>query len=441
MKSRIALLLIISCLLVFLIVFQNYMSTFWAIIFLCSFMLGYAIYMQIAAKHQKRKLRKNPIVINENYKPFVSVLIPAHNEASVIEKTVENILKLDYENYEIVIIDDRSEDNTAEVIKLLEKKYENVFALIRDKNAFPGKSAVLNDAILKAKGEVFLVFDADARIQSDFLKALLPFLEPKDAGAVQARKCIGNRHYNFLTRCQDNEFALDTHFQYGRDAVKGAVELRGDGELIKREAINDIGGWNNYTITDDLDMSTRLHIKGWDVRFCASACVFEEGVITYPALLRQRRRWIEGSIRRYLEHFKDILFSNDMSIRVSFDMLAYISEFILPFWLMSELVIQAFKWVRDSDNNLLSSIIVASCIGIFFFIALLYSLKKYNKLKFFRAIKQSIETLLYFVVLWFPLVVFIIIKIIFFKKSLVWGKTEHGIAIDNKQPKKEKVTV
>lgn len=60
---------------------------------------------------------------------------------------------------------------------------------------------------------------------------------------------------------------MDTYFQAGRDSVKGAVELRGNGELIKREALEDINGWNNYTIVDDLDMSTRLHIKGWDVRF------------------------------------------------------------------------------------------------------------------------------------------------------------------------------
>ena len=183
-----------------------------------------------------------------------------------------------------------------------------------------------------AKGEAILVFDADATVEPDFLSKLVPDLEPKDVGAVQARKVIRNKNQNILTRCQNNEMTMDTHLQVGRDAVKGAVELRGNGELIKREALEDIGGWNNYTITDDLDMSTRLHIKGWDVRFCADTIVYEEGIIYLLPLFRQRRRWLEGTIRRYLEYFWDILTSKKMSMRVRIDMIAYISEFIMPAW-------------------------------------------------------------------------------------------------------------
>lgn len=405
------------------------MSTCWAIVFLGSFMLAYMLYMQIASKHQKRKLRKNPIVYNEKFAPFVSIMIPAHNEASVITETVKNILALDYENYEIIVIDDRSSDNTADVVRELEVKYDKVVALIRGKTDFPGKSAVLNDAMKIAKGKFFLIFDADARVAPDFLKSLLPYMEQEDVGAVQARKCISNRNQNFLTRCQDNEYAIDTHFQVGRDAVKGAVELRGNGELVRRKAVEDIDGWNNYTITDDLDMSTRMHIKGWDVRFVPSVCVYEEGVTAFVPLLRQRRRWIEGSIRRYLEHFVAVVLSKDVSIRVTFDMTAYISEFILPVWMMSELGFQAFNYYKKYDNSLSSSLIVLGCVAVFFFLGSVYSLRKYNKLSVKKCIVQSIETGVYFVGIWFPLVVYIIPKIIFFKKSLAWGKTQHGNAL------------
>ena len=408
-------------------------------------MIVYSVYMNIASKHRKRKLRKNPIVYNENFAPFVSIMVPAHNEADVLRGTVENILQLDYENYELIIIDDRSTDNTVEVARTLEKQYPKVRVLIREANDFPGKSAVLNSARKIAKGDLYLVFDADARIYPNFLKLMLPYIESNDVGAVQARKCISNRDYNLLTRCQDNEYVLDTRFQIGRDAVRGAVELRGDGELIRKEAVEDIGGWNNYTITDDLDMSTKMQIKGWDVRFVAEACVYEEGITNFIPLLKQRRRWIEGSIRRYLENFVAVLFSKDMSIRVSFDMLAYISEFILPFWLMSELVFQGFKFYKQFDNSLSSSLIVTAVLSAFFYIGLLYSLKKYHKLSFAECVKQSFETEIYFVTLWFPLVLYIIPKIIFFKKSMAWGKTKHGFL--NLQPKgknseeKEKVSV
>lgn len=428
MRGRLVLLSIILGLWALLFVFQNFFNTFWASVALVVAMSTYCIYMYVAFKHQVRKLRKHPPVINHDYKPFITIMIPAHNEGIVIKNTVENITTVDYDNYELILIDDRSEDNTAEVIKQIAEEHPNIKYLIREKDAFPGKSAVLNDALKIAKGEAILVFDADARIKPDFIKNLLPKLEPEDVGAVQARKVISNRNDNFLTRCQDNEMALDTHFQIGRDAVKGAVELRGNGELIKRKALEDIGGWNNYTITDDLDMSTRMQIKGWDIRFCPEVSVYEEGVMEIVPLIRQRRRWIEGSIRRYLENFWAVLFSKDMSLRVSLDMTAYICEFILPFWFFSEIGFQIFRYIKYDENQVLSSLALSVLIFFFFWTGLLYSLRKYNHLKPMENLRQSFETCVYLLVLWFPIVTFIVFKIIFTKKTMDWGKTQHGTA-------------
>lgn len=428
MKERIVLLAIISSLLILLYFFQNHMNTPCAFMTILIFMALYTAYMQIAFKHQVRKQRKHPVEKNYNYKPFVSILIPAHNEAEVIENTVENISKIEYPNYEIIVIDDRSTDNTAQILENICTKYKNLKYFSRTKEAFAGKSAVLNDALKIAKGDAILVFDADARVKPDFLKELIPALEPEQVGAVQARKVIINREQNFLTRCQDNEMAVDTHFQVGRDSVKGAVELRGNGELIKRKALEDVSGWNIYTITDDLDLSTRLQIKGWDVRFCPDVCVYEEGVPSYIPLLKQRRRWIEGSIRRYLEHFSDVLTSKDMSLRVSLDMTAYITEFILPVWMVSEILIQSYRFIKDDQNWILSSMALSTLMCGFFIVALFYSLRKYVKLKPLDNLCQSVTTAAYIVVLWFPLAIFIIFKIIFMKNNLDWGKTKHGTA-------------
>lgn len=428
MKERLVLLSIVSVLMILLYFFQNCMNTPCAFITILVFMTLYTTYMQIAYKHRVRKQRKHPIEKNYNYKPFVSILIPAHNEAVVIDKTIDNIMQMDYPNYEVIVIDDRSSDDTAAVLDNICSKYTNLKYFSRTKDAFTGKSAVLNDALKIAKGDAILVFDADARVKPDFLKELIPALEPEQVGAVQARKVIINRNQNFLTRCQDNEMAVDTHFQVGRDAVKGAVELRGNGELIKRKALEDVGGWNIYTITDDLDLSTKLQIKGWDVRFCPDVCVYEEGVVSYIPLLKQRRRWIEGSIRRYLEYFLDVLTSKNMSLRVSLDMTAYITEFILPVWMLSELAFQSFRYIKDDSNWISSSIVLSGLMCCFFIVALFYSLRKYVKLKPLDNILQSIATAMYIVVLWFPLAIFIIFKIIFMKNNMDWGKTQHGTA-------------
>lgn len=439
MRERILLFIILSCLGVFLYVFQNYMNTVVGFLILCAVMVIYGLYSIAATKYQKRKLKKFPMVVNEDYKPFVSIMIPAHNEDQVIANTVENILAIDYPNFEIIVIDDRSTDNTAEVVNSLAEKHPNIKALIRDKDAFPGKSAVLNDALKLAEGEAILVFDADATVEPDFLKKLIPYLEPADVGAVQARKIIRNKDYNLLTKCQNNEYSMDTNLQVGRDAVKGAVELRGNGELIKRAALEDIGGWNNYTITDDLDMSTRLHIKGWDIRFCSEACVYEEGIIFVTPLFRQRRRWLEGTIRRYLEYFGEAISSKKMSLRAQLDMTIYIAQFVMPLWFMMEVIFRIIKLFADKvdpyslHNVLWSSLIVSSAVGLGFFLLIRYSLRRYDDLPRIQALKEAFITTVYFLIIWFPMELYICGKILFRPKDMNWGKTAHGLVKEERQ--------
>lgn len=432
MKERILLFTIVFGLGVFIYIFQSYFNTVWGLALLCTFMFIYALFTNLSYKLKKRKQLKYPEIINKNYKPFVSVMIPAHNEETVIENTVKNILEMDYENFEIIVIDDRSTDNTASVIKKLENEYEKVTALIRPQGVFPGKSAVLNDAFKIAKGDAILVFDADATVEPDFLSILVPNIEPKDVGAVQARKIIRNKNQNLLTRCQNNEYTLDTHFQVSRDSVKGAVELRGNGELIKRDAIIDIGGWNNNTLVDDLDMSTRLHIKGWDIRFCIDTFVYEEGITYIRPLYRQRRRWLEGTIRRYLEYFGDVLFSKKMSLRASLDMTAYISEFIMPGWLLMEILIRGFKVLAKQapPHMLYSSIFIGCVIGFGFFFASRYALRRFDYMPRLDATFEALQTSVYLFIVWFPLVLYICFKILFMKKDMNWGKTAHGLVLE-----------
>ncbi len=442
MRERILLFSILIALWTFLYVFQYHVNTICGLIILLCLMAMYGVYTSLAIRHRKRKLRKNPEPINENFKPFISIMIPAHNEEAVITNTVENIRKSDYPNYEIILIDDRSEDNTYSVIRDLADKYENVKCMRREDGAFPGKSAVLNDALPLTKGEAILVFDADATVDPDFISKLVPNLEPEDVGAVQARKVIRNADTNLLTKCQNNEYTLDTYLQVGRDAVKGAVELRGNGELIKRKALEDIGGWNNYTITDDLDMATRLHIKGWDVRYCLDAKVYEEGVRYIVPLFRQRRRWLEGTIRRYLEYFFQAVFSAKMSLKAKLDMMVYITQFIMPLWFLFEIIIRVFKALTHKpgvENLLMSSAIISFAVAFGFFTAIRYSLRRYDLMKRWEAFVQASYTALYMLIIWFPMVLFICGKILFCKKDMNWGKTTHGLIVEEEEHNKELV--
>lgn len=430
-KDRVTLAFLLLFLWAFLFLFQKFIPNRSSIYIVLTFMAVYALMLHLAQYHRRRKLRKSAKKDNTSelqaYQPFVSILIPAHNEEKVIGNTLDNIFAIDYELFEVIVIDDRSSDNTIKVLRGFAKKYPHKFKYFtRDKDAFPGKSAVLNDALKIASGEVICIFDADAYVKPDFLKKALPYLMDKEVGALQARKIISNKDFNLLTMFQNNEYALDTHFQMGRDAIRGAVELRGNGELIKKEALIDVHGWNDFSITDDLDLSTRLHLKNWDIRFCPDVEVYEEGVLKFLPLLKQRRRWVEGSIRRYLDYFTEVIFSRSISLRVSLDMLAYVSEFVLPVWLVSEWFIQGVRDLREGEFNILSSLALIPLVCGFFVLGLIYGIKKYNRISVPKAVLQSVLTGFYMMIVWTPIVTFIVFKIIFFKRSMDWGKTEHG---------------
>ncbi len=435
MRDRLVLLTII-CIVGVLLAFIHLLIPVDRLFIVILLMVFYTIALSASFSHQNRKNKKRPQRLNLNYEPSISIMIPAHNEESVIRKTVENILTLDYDDFEVFVIDDRSTDKTADVLRELEQEYNGkVRILIRDKDAYPGKSAVLNDGLALCDKEVICVFDADARVKKDFLRVLLPYLAPEEIGAVQGRKIIINKEANILTRCQNNEYTLDNYFQISRDSINGAVELRGNGFLVKRAALEEIGGWNNNTITDDLDLSTKLHVNAWGVRYCPVGEVYEEAILKLIPLLRQRRRWVEGSIRRYLDYFFPVLTSEVISLRASFDMFAYLLEFVVPVLLVVQICIQSFYYIKGYENQLLGTIAVAFGIAVFFFCGLIFSLRRYDKLSWWQTIVQSMETSFYMLLMWAPLVTFIVFKILFCKRDMNWGKTSHGLAQEQNNKK------
>jgi 1,2-diacylglycerol 3-beta-glucosyltransferase len=193
-----------------------------------------------------------------NWQPWIDIFISAKNEQRVIENTIRNFFNLDYDKFFLWIIDDCSTDQTPVILENLKKEFPRLRILLRAPGSYPGKSAALNDALPLAKGEVVAVFDADAYVAPYFFDLMLPVLEPEGIGAVQAQKKIYEHQEGFLVNCQASEYAVDTYFQVGRDIIGGTVELRGNGQMIKRAALVDVGGWNNKAITDDLDLTMRL---------------------------------------------------------------------------------------------------------------------------------------------------------------------------------------
>ena len=264
--------------------------------------------------------------------PKVSLLIAAKNEEAVISNSIAMLCSLDYpaDKYEVWAIDDRSTDNTSIILDRLAHEYPQLKVVHRSANAGGGKSGALNQVIPQTFGDIIGVFDADAKVTPDLLTKVVPLFKDNQIGAVQVRKAIANDHENFWTKGQAAEMALDSYVQQQRIAVGGIGELRGNGQFVSRTALNSCGGWNEETITDDLDLTIRLHLDNWKIGFLSNPAVLEEGVTKATSLWHQRNRWAEGGYQRYLDYWRYI-FGTPMGFGKRIDLLCWmLLQYILP---------------------------------------------------------------------------------------------------------------
>ena len=264
--------------------------------------------------------------------PYVSLLVAAKNEEAVISNLVKTLCNLDYPEtrYEVWVIDDHSTDRTPALLDQLATEYAQLKVLHRTADAGGGKSGALNQVLPLTKGEIVGVFDADAKLTKDLLRRVLPLFSKSEVGAVQVRKAIANASHNFWTRGQMAEMALDTYIQQQRISIGGIGELRGNGQFVRRLALERCGGWNEQTITDDLDLTIRLHLDKWDIGFLDLPPVEEEGVTTALALWHQRNRWGEGGYQRYLDYWR-LIASNRMGTLKTLDLCSFmIIQYLLP---------------------------------------------------------------------------------------------------------------
>lgn len=286
---------------------------------------GYVYYL----KNEARKIPEIPEDV-----PFISVMVPAHNEGKVIVKTVESLLAFDYpkDRYEIIVINDNSSDNSAELLEAIRAKNPNrQLKIINTDNVTggKGKSNALNIGFAESRGEYIAIYDADNTPERQALRILVgEITNDAKLGAVIGKFRTRNRNASWLTRFINIEtLSFQWMAQAGRWALFKLCTIPGTNFIVRRSLLEAIGGWDVKAVAEDTEISFRIYMMSYRIKFQSKAVTWEQEPQTLPVWFKQRSRWAKGNIYVILKNVP-LLFKRE-GRRVRFDILYFLSIYFL----------------------------------------------------------------------------------------------------------------
>ena len=275
------------------------LTRFLQIIFLVSIILGILRILIVTPMALIQSRRAKSEIADTSYAPPVTVIIPAYNEENVISKTVETVLNSNYNDLEIIVVDDGSTDDTAGVIKRNFSSDSRV-RLICKKNG--GKASALNLGVKESKNEILVCLDGDTVFAKDTISKLVrQFADPK-VGAVAGNVKVGNR-INLLTIWQSVEYISSQNFDRRAYSLFNAIPVvPGAAGAWRKSAIIKAGGYQSNTLAEDTDLTFNLMMLGYHTRTENEALAYTEAPDTLKSLIKQRFRWSFGILQSLWKH-------------------------------------------------------------------------------------------------------------------------------------------
>jgi poly-beta-1,6 N-acetyl-D-glucosamine synthase len=306
-KKKLSAVGLVIILIVILIIIQLLLSVFQEnILYLVSFvilmislaLLGFKTYSNIILSLIYRGKRKKT-----DYRPLVSLIVPAFNEAKVIEKTINSLLHLSYRTKEIVIVDDGSTDDTIKIVKKIARKAP--IKVISKPNG--GKWSALNKGIEEAKGEIIVCIDADTILVKNAIEQLIPYFTDKEIAAVSGNIKVGNRQ-KIITKLQAFEYVLDINLLRRSESTLGKITVvPGPLGAFRKSALEEVGMYSSDTFAEDADLTMTILKAGYKIKYEMKALGYTETPTTLLDLGKQRYRWYRGQIQVLKKHRKSIL--------------------------------------------------------------------------------------------------------------------------------------
>ncbi|MBS1783237.1 MAG: glycosyltransferase [Bacteroidetes bacterium] len=255
---------------------------------------------------KQRRREKKALILQQQF-PFVSVIIPAYNEAINAVKTIENICQTTYPNFEVIFVNDGSTDNTFQIVKNAFSKNDKVRILTKNNG---GKASALNVGIKNSSANILVCVDADTVLAPDAISLLVHHFSSSKIGAVAGNVKVGNKK-NILTRWQFIEYITSQNFDRRAFSYVNAITVvPGAIGAFRKEAIEAAGNFTSDTLAEDCDLTIRILRAGFIIVNENRALAYTEAPETIHMFLKQRFRWTFGVMQTFWKN-RDALCNSD----------------------------------------------------------------------------------------------------------------------------------
>ncbi len=252
--------------------------------------------------------------------PFVSIIVPVYNEGKIIKQSITSLLNLDYSNYEIIIVNDGSSDDTKQIAESLvgyqDGKYNKIkVSLINQPNL--GKARALNAGIYYSKADFILCMDGDSQLSPESLRSAVRHFKDPKIGAVAGNVKVLNRK-KFFTDLQALEYIEGLNMaRSAQSYIKLVNIIPGPIGVFRRKALEQAGYYSSDTFAEDADLTLKLLANDWKIYYEPKAISYTEAPVTLQQLLKQRYRWTRGILQSIRKH-KKLLFNPTVNLGHTF---------------------------------------------------------------------------------------------------------------------------
>jgi cellulose synthase/poly-beta-1,6-N-acetylglucosamine synthase-like glycosyltransferase len=321
------------------------------------------VWLYYRNKRKAAHSNEPPARFPEDQLPFVTVQLPIYNEQFVIDRLIDACCRIDYprDRFEIQVLDDSTDETTLAAESIVQRYAAGTEGLppqpivyLHRTNRHGYKAGALEEGLKTAKGELVAIFDADFVPPPDWLRRVVDQFTDPTIGMVQTRWTHLNRNYSFLTQVE--AILLDGHFVLehgGRSRAGVYFNFNGTAGMWRRAAIDEAGGWQHDTLTEDTDLSYRAQLKGWKFKYLQDVECPAELPIEMTAFKTQQARWAKGLIQTSKKILPSVLKSDapfhtkleawyHLTANISYPLMIVLSTLLMP-----AMIIRSYQgWVE-----------------------------------------------------------------------------------------------